>query len=157
MKMLISMVLTLGIVLFASQYMLKGMGGIPGLGGSSDLDSGGLNNLGNALQDEDVTVYQWTDEQGVTHYGSTPPTGQGSYEVKQIQANANLMQAHKPQAEEEEVDTQGPSVAKVGSLYTPEGVKGLMDDASKLQEQMNQRAADQEKMMQDLMNPPTKK
>lgn len=29
MKMLISMVLTLGVVLFASQYMLKGMGGFP--------------------------------------------------------------------------------------------------------------------------------
>ncbi len=157
MKMLISMVLTLGVVLFASQYMLKGMGGIPGFGGTSEPASSGLNNLGNALRDEDVTVYQWTDAQGVTHYGSTPPTGQGSYQVKQIQANANLMQAHKPQAEEEAVDTQGPKVAKVGSLYTPEGVKGMMDDASKLQEQLNQRTEEQEKMMQELMHPASKK
>lgn len=157
MKMLISMVLTLGIVLFASQYMLKGMGGIPGFGGSSEPASSGLNNMGNALQDEDITVYQWTDAQGVTHYGSTPPTGQGSYEVKQIQANANLMQAHKSRPEEEEVDTQRSKVAKVGTLYTPEGVKGLMDDASKLKEQMNQHTAEQEKMMEELMHPASKK
>ncbi|HEY9202409.1 MAG TPA: DUF4124 domain-containing protein [Gammaproteobacteria bacterium] len=157
MKMLISMVLTLGIVLFASQYMLKGMGGIPGFGGASESASSGLNNLGNALRDEDVTVYQWTDAQGVTHYGSTPPTGQGSYEVKLIQANANLMQAHKSPAEEEEADTQRPKVAKVGTLYTPEGVKGMMDDASDLQEQMNKRVEEQEKMMQDLMHPASKK
>ncbi len=156
MKMLISMVLALGIMLFASQYMLKGMGGIPGFGGTSEPTSSGLSNLGNALRDEDVTVYQWTDAQGVTHYGSTPPTGQGSYEVKQIQANANLMQAHKLPVEEE-ADTQGAKVAKVGALYTPEGVKGLMDDASKLQEQMNKRVEDQEKMMQDLMHPASKK
>ena len=157
MKMLISMVLALGVVLFASQYMLKGMGGIPGFGGASEPASSGLNSLGNALRDEDVTVYQWTDAQGVTHYGSTPPTGQGSYQVKQIQANANLIQAHKPPAEEEKADAQQPKVAKVGSLYTPEGVKGLMDDASKLQEQMSQRNEDQEKMLQDLMHPATKK
>ncbi len=157
MKMLISMVLALGIGLFASQYMLKGMGGIPGFGGESEPASSGLNNLGNALNDENVTVYQWIDAQGVTHYGSTPPTGQGSYEIKQIQANANLMQAHKSRPEEEEADTQRPKVAKVGSLYTPEGVKGMMDDASKLQEQMNQRTAEQEKMMQDIMHPANKK
>jgi hypothetical protein len=133
------------------------MGGIPGFGSASESASSGLNNLGNAVLDEDVTVYQWVDAQGVTHYGSTPPTGQGSYQVKQIQANANLMQAHKSAAEEEEVDTQGPKVAKVGSLYTPEGVKGMMDDASQLQEQMNQRAEEQEKMMQELMHPAIKK
>lgn len=111
------------------------------------------------MLDEDVTVYQWTDAQGVTHYGSTPPTGQGSYQVKQIQANANLMQAHKSPVEEEEADSQGPKakVAKVGSLYTPEGVKGMMDDASQLQEQMNQRAEEQEKMLQELMHPAIKK
>ena len=157
MKMLISMVLTLGVVLFASQYMLKGVSGIPGFGSASESASSGLNNLGNAVLDEDVTVYQWVDAQGVTHYGSTPPIGQGSYQVKQIQANANLMQAHKSAAEEEGVDTQGPKVAKVGSLYTPEGVKGMMDDASQLQEQMNQRAEEQEKMMQELMHPASKK
>lgn len=157
MKMLISMVLTLGVVLFASQYMLKGMGGIPGFGGGSESASSGLNNLGNAVLDEDITVYQWTDEQGVTHYGSTPPTGQGSYQVKQIQANANLMQAHKPKAEEEAADIQGPKVAKVGSLYTPEGVKGMMDDASELQEQMNKRVEEQEKLMEELMHPASKK
>jgi len=158
MKMLISMVLTLGIILFASQYMLKGMGGIPGFGGGTTDDSAsGLGELGNAVMEKDVTVYQWKDANGVTHFGGTPPTGQGNYETKQIHANTNLMQAHKSAAEEEESKPSGPRVAKVGSVYSPEGVKDLIDDTKGLKEQMDQRAAEQEKLMESIMNPGGKK
>jgi len=157
MKMLISMLFTLGIILFASQYMLKNMGGIPGFSSTpSDNVTEGIKDLGNAVLDKDVTVYQWTDSAGVTHYGGTPPTGQGQYEKKTIHSNTNVMQAHKI-AEEEEETVQQPRVASVGSVYSPEGVKDLMDDTKGLQEQMNQRMADQEKLLNDIMNPSGKK
>jgi Domain of unknown function (DUF4124) len=153
MKMLISMLFTLGIILFASQYMLKNMGGIPGFNNdSSGGPTEGLKDLGNAVLDKDVTVYQWTDSAGVTHYGGTPPTGQGQYEKKMIHSNTNVMQAHKI-AEEEEEPEQRARVARVGSLYSPEGVKDLMGDAKGLQDQLNQRTADQEKLLNDIMNP----
>jgi len=157
MKMLISMLFTLGIILFSSQYMLKNMGGIPGFNSSPTGDvTEGIKDLGNAVLEKDVTVYQWTDSAGVTHYGGTPPSGQGQYETKTIHSNANVMQAHKI-TEEEEKPEQRPRVASVGSLYSPEGVKGLMDDAKGLQDQMNQRQADQEKLLNDIMNPSSKK
>jgi len=157
MKMLISMLFTLGIILFASQYMLKDMGGIPGFNNSSTGDAtGGIKDLGNAVLEKDVTVYQWTDSAGVTHYGGTPPAGQGQYEKKTIHSNTNVMQAQKI-AEEEEEKVQRPRVASVGSVYSPAGVKDLMDDTKGLQEQMNQRAADQEKLLNDIMNPSGKK
>jgi len=157
MKMLISMLFTLGIILFASQYMLKDMGGIPGFNNSPTGEvTEGIKDLGNVVLDKDVTVYQWTDSAGVTHYGGTPPTGQGQYEKKTIHSNTNVMQAHKI-AEEEEKEVQRPRVASVGSLYSPSGVKDLMDDTKGLQEQMNQRAADQEKILNDIMNPSGKK
>ncbi len=151
MKMLISMVLTLGIILFASQYMLGGMGNIPGFSGSGSDAKKGLGELGNAVLEKDVTVYQWTDDQGVTHFGSAPPTGQGEYEKKEISANTNVMQALKPTDEEEEEPEQGPRIAKVGSVYSPEGVKDLMDNTKDLQKQLNERMAEQEKMMNDIM------
>ena len=154
MKMLISMLLTLGIILFASQYMLKGSGGIADFMNIDPTDTApeGIKDLGNAVLDEDVTIYQWTDSAGVTHYGGTPPTGQGQYETKMIHSNTNVVQAHKIAEEEEEPVQQG-RVARVGSVYSPEGVKNLMDDAKGLQDQLNQRSADQEKLLNDIMNP----
>ena len=157
MKMLISMLFTLGIILFASQYMLKNMGGIPGFNGAPTGDaSEGLKDLGNAVLDKDVTVYQWTDSAGVTHYGGTPPSGQGQYEKKTIHSNTNVMQAQKIAEEEEEPAQQG-RVARIGSLYSPSGVKGLIDDTKGLQDQINQRTADQEKLLNNIMNPSGKK
>jgi len=161
MKMLISMVLTLGIILFASQYMLNGgAGGIMFFGtgsGSGDAPKG-IEDLGNAILDEDVTVYQWTDAQGVTHYGGTPPTGQGEYAKKEIRANTNVVQAHKiAEEEEEEEPEQRSRMAKVGSVYSPEGIKDLMDDTTNLKDELNQRAADQEKLMESILNPSAKK
>ena len=157
MKMLISMVLTMGIILFASQYMLNGgAGGIMIFGTGTGDTPKGIEDLGNAVLDEDVTVYQWTDAQGVTHYGGTPPTGQGEYAKKEIRANTNVVQAHKIVEEEEEPE-QRSRMAKVGSLYSPEGIKDLMDDTSNLKDELNQRAAEQEKLMESIMNPSGKK
>jgi len=161
MKMLISMLLTAGIILFSAQYMLKNMGGIPGMNnipgmGSAENAAKGIGELGNAVLDKEVTVYQWTDSAGVKHYGGTPPTGQGQYEKKTIHSNTNIMQAQR-QVEAEEEPVQRSRVARIGSVYSPEGVKGLMDDAKGLQEQMNQRGAEQEKLLNEIMNPSSKK
>jgi len=157
MKMLVSMLFTLGIILFASQYMMKNMGGIPGFNNAPSSGAAeGLKDLGNAVLDKDVTVYQWTDSDGVTHYGGTPPTGQGQYEKKTIHSNTNVMQAQK-QVEAKEEPVQRSRVARIGSVYSPEGIKGLMDDTKGLKDQMNQRAADQEKLLNEIMNPSAKK
>jgi len=158
MKMLISMVLTMGIILFASQYLLNGgtAGFMPFGAGSGDDTPKGIEDIGNAILDKDVTVYQWKDAQGVTHYGGTPPTGQGAYSKKEIRANTNIVQAHKT-VEEEEEPVQRSRMAKVGSVYSPEGIKDLMDDTTDLKDTLNQRAADQEKLMESILNPSAKK
>lgn len=157
MKMLISMLLTAGIILFSTYYMMNNMGGIPGFnGGATEKASEGLKDLGNAVLEKDVTVYQWTDSAGVKHYGGTPPTGQGQYETRTIHSNTNLMQAQKPIKEEEKPE-QKSRMATVGSIYSPEGVKGLMDDAKGLQEQLNQRTIEQQKLMDSIANPTGKK
>jgi len=151
MKMLISMVLVLGIMMFAGRFLMPGGGGLQDfLGGAGGDAETGLGGLGNATVKEDVTVYQWTDDQGVTHFGAHPPTGQGSYEKKEILADSNVMQALKP-AEEEEEKEKPSRVTRIGSVYSPEGVKDLMTDANDLKDQMNDRMAEQEKMLNDIM------
>lgn len=147
-KLLLKAGVALGVLFVAYRFFLPGMGGfqLPGMG---DKAATGIKDLGNAVVEKDVTVYQWTDEQGVTHFGGTPPTGQGSYEKKEIRANTNVMQAMK-QAEEEEAPEERSRIARIGKAYTPEGVKDLMQDAKDVQKQMEDRAAEQQKILDEL-------
>ena len=151
MKMLISMVLTLGVILFASRFMMGEMMDIPGLSGVAKDAEKGLGELGNAVVKDDVTVYQWTDANGVTHFGGTPPTGQGAYEKKEIRASTNVLQSQKLAEEEPEEPNNKSQIAKVGNLYTPEGVKDLVSDTKDLQQQLNERMAEQDKILNDIM------
>ncbi len=150
MKMLISMVITMGVLLFGARFMLSGSDGVMDIFNNNEGAPKGIGELGNAVVKQDVTIYQWTDAEGVTHYGSAPPTNQGAYEKKEIRANTNVIQAHKTQEEAAE-DEQRPRVAKIGNPYSPEGIKDMIETTKDLQQQLNERAADQEKIMQDLM------
>jgi len=135
------------------KYILTGGSGdfqIPGMSSVTETAQKGVTGLGNALPAEDVTVYQWVDDKGVTHFGGTPPTGQGSYDKKEIRANTNLLNAYKA-PEVEEKPAQRSRVSSVGNLYSPEGVKNLMDDAKGASDQINNRAADQQKMLDNLL------
>ena len=149
-KLLLKAGVTLGVLFIAYQYMLPGMGeGGFQMPGVVDKASKGLGELGEPLVEKDVTVYQWIDKDGVTHFGGTPPTGQGTYEKKEIRASTNLMQAFKtPEEEEEEVSSQ--KVARVGSPYSADGVKKLLDDAKGIQDQMNERKAATDELLNNL-------
>lgn len=151
-KLLLKAGFTLGIMFLGYRFLLPNMGDIiPGMPGTTGGAAQGISELGNAVVEKDVTVYQWKDEHGVTHYGGTPPTGQGSYDKKEIRANTNVVQATKQTEEEDKPETQGSRIAKVGSIYSPEGVKNLMDDTKDLQKQMNDRTAEQDKLLDSLM------
>ncbi len=153
-KLLIKAGVTLAIVFFSYKFILtNGSGGfqIPTLSDLKDDASQGISGLGNAVTEKDVTVYQWVDENGVTQYGGTPPTGVGEYKQKDIRANTNIMSAYKA-PEKEEKAVQRSRVSSVGSLYSPTGIKNLMDDAKGTTEQMNERSKEQEKALNDIMS-----
>ncbi len=149
MKMLVGMILTLGIMLFTARFMIGNMGDLGILNGGNSQPKG-LGELGAPVVDEDVTVYKWVDANGVTHFGSAPPTNQGSYEKQDIISSTNVIQAVKPVEEEEEKPGQRPQIARIGELYSPEGIKDLMEDTKGLQEQLNERMAEQEKLLKDI-------
>lgn len=135
------------------KYILTGGTGgfqIPDFSSISEKIPGNVSELENAVIEKDVTVYQWVDDKGVTHFGGTPPTGQGSYDKKEIKANTNLLNAYKaPQAEEEKKAKS--RVSMVGGIYSPDGAKNLTDDAKDTSKQMSERMSEQEKMLQDIM------
>ncbi len=154
MKMLISMVLTVGVMLFAARFMMGNMGDLSSFtGGGSEPE--GLGELEAPTVDEDVTVYKWVDSDGVTHFGSAPPTNQGSYEKQDILTSTNVVEATRPIVEEEDNPLR-PKIARVGELYSPEGIKDLVDDTKNLKDQMNEQAAERDKLLQELLGTPSK-
>ncbi|WNO10357.1 DUF4124 domain-containing protein [Teredinibacter sp. KSP-S5-2] len=87
------------------------------------------------------TAYKWTDENGVVHYSSEPPPEQIA-EKMEVNPDTNLVQGLRK--EEEEVP--GPQSAPApglnlpdGSIYNPENIKKLVDDAKEIQNMMNER------------------
>ncbi len=152
-KLLLKAGITLGVMFIGYKYILMGGEGfqIPGMGNVTSTAQKGITGLGNAVVDKEVTVYQWVDAQGTTHYGSTPPTGQGNYETKAIHTSTNLMSAHKSAEKEEEEESPYKSrISRVGSVYSPEGVKKLMEDAKNTSKLLEERAAEQERMLNEL-------
>lgn len=148
-KLLLKAGVALGVLFIAYRFLLPGTGGFQ-LPDITKKASDSLSDVSDAVvEPEEVTVYQWTDEHGVTHFGGTPPTGQGAYEKKEIRANANVLQRVKTPQEEEE-EKQASQVSKVGNPYTPEGVKSLMDEAKDIQKQMDERKSATDEILNNL-------
>ena len=152
-KLLLKAGITLGVMFVGYQYILGGGGAlkIPGMADMTDSASKGITEMGNAVVDQDVTVYQWKDDKGVTHFGANPPIGQRSYEKKEIQANTNLLNAYKPTDDQDEEIEQKSRVTRVGDIYSPGGAKKLMDDVKNTTKNANEQTAARQKMLDDIL------
>lgn len=150
-KLLLKAGITLGVMFIGYKYILTGGFQMPGMPDITDSAQKGVSGIGNAIVQKDVTVYQWIDSNGQTHYGSTPPTGQGEYSKKEIKANTNLMNAFKTPQKEEEEKMSRSRVSTVGSIYSPGGMKNMMDSTKDASQGMSERMAAQEKMLNELM------
>lgn len=153
-KLLLKAGITLGVMFIGYKYILTGGSGgfqIPDMSAITAQAPKGVSGLGNAVVQKDITVYQWVDSDGITHFGGTQPTGQGAYTKKEIHANTNLLNAYKAPKKETRKSDNKSRVARVGSLYSPEGIKNLMDDTKNTSKQAENRMSEQEKLLNDLM------
>jgi len=151
-KLLLKAGIALGVMFIGYKYILTGdMGGfqIPGTEGVGKQTQKGITRIENAVVDKDVTVYQWVDDKGTTHYGSAPPTGQGHYTKKEIHTDTNLLNAFQA-PEPEEKPTQKSRSSQVGSVYSPEAVEKLMDDAKGIEDLLEERTKEQNKILENL-------
>jgi len=153
-KLLFKAGFTLAIMFFGYKYLLTGyMGGspLPSVPGLSDNAPKGIKGLGNATSNEEVTIYQWVDDKGVTHFGSNPPTGQGEYTKKAIRPNTNVLNAVKVRKEAPKATSSHSRVSRVGQLYSAGGIKNLMDNTKETSQQMSDQITGQDKALKDIM------
>ena len=106
-------------------------------------------NIQEVVTDKEVEVYKWVDQNGVTQFGQAPPMEGGDSKKIVLSPKTNVIDAFKAPESEVEV-AKKPKVFKVGSPYSVEGMKQLVDDSVNVQELLNQRQAEQDQMMQDI-------
>ena len=152
-KLLFKVSLIVG-VLVAVPYVMMGKGEMPDfLTGFFDKKPETVKlpeNLSSVTTDSKVTVYQWVDEKGIKQFSSTPPPGQANVDTIKLSPNTNVVKAINV-PEEEEKPKQGPQVTNIlKSPYSVDGVKGMMEDSKGVQETMNKRMEEQQKLLDSL-------
>ena len=151
-SMFIVLVLMIAIPLILVKTDLAQQFGFGGRNGAEgeDLQDRAPKNVKAVVTDQKVEVYRWKDEDGVMQFSNTPPFEGGDFEKVVLSPNTNVIDAIKV-PEEEQVEEGGPEVFSVGSPYTPDGMKKMIDDSQDVKEAVNQRQADQEKILQDIL------
>lgn len=142
------------VFMFSDGDLLEKFGFGGGSGSVSDsvenLKAKAPKNLQNVTTDKKVEVYKWVDEHGVMQFSSTPPVDGGNSEKMVLSPNANVVDAVKIPAKEPEVESKS-QVVNLSSPYSPSGMKDMIENTMKIQEQMNSQRADQDKMLQKMI------
>lgn len=90
-------------------------------------------------------VYSWVDEQGNQHYSNTPPAAAKDVTTREYRHDANVISL-KPdenktaeQANHQKSAPKQSASTSVSDLYSPGGVKKLIDDARAIEGSLQQR------------------
>ena len=154
---IISMFIVLVLMIAVPLILIKtdlaqqfGFGGGNGADGE-DLQDRAPKNVKAVVTDQKVEVYRWKDEQGVMQFSNTPPLEGGEYEIVVLSPDTNVIDAIKI-PEKEPAEESEPKIFSVGSPYSPDGMKDMIDGSEDVKESLNQRQLDQEKILQDILN-----
>ena len=111
---------------------------------------------------DDRPIYKWRDEDGGWVYSNSKPPDGVEFDIVAVDPQANIM---KPVTTSEPEQTAAPQAlaanehgdkdasqnpAEQPALYSPEGVKKLMDDAKNVQNVINEQARKQHEMINQL-------
>lgn len=111
----------------------------------SNLKEKAPKNIGTVVSDEKVQVYKWRDENGVMQFSNTAPINSVAEQIV-LDPDNNLMQAVKVPvkvtAKEETVVAPSP--------YSVKGMEKVMNDAKGIEELLQKRHEEQQKMMNNL-------
>ncbi|MFV2004438.1 MAG: DUF4124 domain-containing protein [Gammaproteobacteria bacterium] len=109
-----------------------------------------LNKLTNAITDEKVQVYKWRDGNGVMQFSNTPPPTETQAEKIVLDTNSNVMQAVKVSVKEEKPEQQPVPTVKAPSPYSIKSMKKVMDDARGVEELLQKRHEEQQKVLNNI-------
>lgn len=92
-------------------------------------------------------AYKWKDANGVVHYSSEAPPEGLDAQLIEVDPNTNLVQGISTKSEPEDAQaTSTQPEMPSGNIYNPNTIKKLMDDAKGVQETLNKRYEDLEKV-----------
>jgi len=126
-------------------FMESGFSG--GMSEFDDLKAKAPKNITNVVTDEKVKVYKWRDKNGLMQFSNSPPPA-GEVEQIELNPNENIVQAVKVPVEE--VEQKQTAAVERPNVYSPKGMKKVMDDVKNVEKLMQQRSEDQQKMLGDM-------
>ena len=106
--------------------------------------------LANIVPEEKVQVYKWRDEHGVMQFSNTPPVDGGISERVELNPNRNVVAAVRVPVKEEKEEVVAAAAVKPPSPYSIKGMKKVVDDAKGIEEMLQKRNEDQQKLMNNL-------
>ncbi|MCP3687839.1 MAG: DUF4124 domain-containing protein [Gammaproteobacteria bacterium] len=110
-----------------------------------------LTNSGGASTNGLDLIYKWTDAEGNMQFSNDPPPQGVEYTVKGYDPDANVIQAVEIPDEEVVAPPTKPEKEKekegVGSIYSPEKIEKLFEDAENIEKLLNDRMKTQEAMI----------
>ncbi len=97
-------------------------------------------------------IYKWTDAEGNLQFSNDPPPQGVEYTVKGYNPNTNVIQAVEIPSEDiavqkPESEKQAESEDGIGSIYSPEKIKKLFEDAENIEKLLNDRMKKQEALV----------
>ncbi len=105
--------------------------------------------LKKAVIDEKVQVYKWRDEHGIMQFSSTAPVGSNNAERIEINTGSNVVDAVNVPVKQEKKEAPAAAVESA-SPYSVKAMKKVIDDAKDVEETLQQRTKQQQKMIENL-------
>ena len=102
-----------------------------------------------AVVDKKVQVYKWRDQDGVIQFSSEPPPEAHNAEQIILHPDSNVVQAVKAR-EKETVQPVAKAENLAATPYSINGMKKVVDDAKGIEEMLQQRDEQQQKILNDI-------
>jgi hypothetical protein len=103
------------------------------------------------VTDEEVEVYKWRNEHGILQFSEVSPANVDEVEKIVLSPDVNIIDAIKiPEKESEK--KQKPNIISLRSPYSVDGMKGMINDSMQVQQDLNEKQAEQEKMLEEIIN-----
>lgn len=93
-----------------------------------------------------ATVYKWHDSGGQTHYTNDPPPQGVQAELVSVHPDTNVVPAVDPPVSDDHAAVLKEQEVSAGSVYSPNNIQRLMDNARNVQNILNDRAEEMRKL-----------
>ncbi|SMF07382.1 protein of unknown function [Alteromonadaceae bacterium Bs31] len=146
-KVLIAVVIMVGLSNYGL-YLTTGKTPFANMSFSSLFANTSLDDLKPELPKGNDTAYKWTDENGLVHYSSEPPSDSETAKRLDVDPDVNMIQGIEPSSPAASAP-QAPQTPQLSNPYSAEGIQQTLDKARNVQKILDERHEKQKKLMGD--------